>query len=844
MDFKSLLSQLDQLNEATEKTKTGLKHTAEPGGYGRKDDEDEEGNKVKAASTEKRGKGRPKKATQTSGEDKKYDFSAFGVKAGKDVKLPKYDKKKTTKHSLKEYFDQLESALNEAEQVTVMPAQSNTQVIKQGNKTLGTVTNPQLANQIKQSIGKGEMSLAGDELGEGDVGKHNNATTGFDALVRKLTPKYGVEAAKRIAGAQLKKIKEAEMPTHDGDMGAGLGAGRSQQFESRTKADDKAEKAGKKVTKDLEYDMKHKGKDDNKAEKAGKKVTKDIEYDEKHKTNEGKKPDFLDLDKDGNKKEPMKKAAQDKKKVKESMNENLLAAKLKGKHDGIKGHSHCGKNYQDMEEARCYHEGYKEGLDECYGQMPIQGMVGEMGSEVENMASYGARTPELDEMDKTAYMKQQAIKTPGNSFKAFGQTFSDNDVLDEFAFEALDNQLNALLESKEDVAEGMTVSISKGQQGAPDSVSVSAQDGEADQLLSIIKSAGLGLFGGEETNGYGAPQGGNEHGGISVVDDHDGMMALMKKLAGAGEEVSGGDYESEEGHSDEHGHEETCNECGGMMEEGHACGSKEMVDEVESEDQQLYNVAEDNPPDSGADNTNADVAGQVGSDAALAKADAGQDEEEGKIYSSPTNEAELTPAEKDEFDKKHPANIPFPGYKGKVKEAEDETGEEAGKEEMKEKMSESSFFNLYKKLAMLSEESTSEKDDKAEKAAKKVAKDIEYDEDHKGKDDDKAEEAGEKVKKDIEYDDKKDKEEKKDKLDEWANEAGKKGTDASFEADIDFMMNIISGGLNKRKQTGQTTIPVVASQLNRTMSHSTTDINESKMLNESVSDWKKLAGLK
>ena len=144
---------------------------------------------------------------------------------------------------------------------------------------------------------------------------------------------------------------------------------------------------------------------------------------------------------------------------------------------------------------------------------------------------------------------------------------------------------------------------------------------------------------------------------------------------------------------------------------------------------------------------------------------------------------------------------------------------------------------------MLSEESTSEKDDKAEKAAKKVAKDIEYDEDHKGKDDDKAEEAGVKVKKDIEYDDKKDKKEKKEKIDEWANEAGKNGTDASFEADIDFMMNIISGGLNKRKATGQTTIPVVASQLNRTVSHGTTDINESKMLNESVSDWKKLAGI-
>jgi hypothetical protein len=51
--------------------------------------------------------------------------------------------------------------------------------------------------------------------------------------------------------------------------------------ESTDTRDNRAEKAGKKVTKDLEYDMKHKGKDDAKAERAGKRVTKDIEYDEK-----------------------------------------------------------------------------------------------------------------------------------------------------------------------------------------------------------------------------------------------------------------------------------------------------------------------------------------------------------------------------------------------------------------------------------------------------------------------------------------------------------------------------------------------------------------------------------
>jgi hypothetical protein len=64
------------------------------------------------------------------------------------------------------------------------------------------------------------------------------------------------------------------------------------------------------------------------------------------------------------------------------------------------------------------------------------------------------------------------------------------------------------------------------------------------------------------------------------------------------------------------------------------------------------------------------------------------------------------------------------------------------------------------------EESTDKEDQKAEKAGKKVAKDIEHDEGHKGKDDNRAEKAGKKVTKDIEYDDKKDRKEKEEKVDE------------------------------------------------------------------------------
>ena len=66
--------------------------------------------------------------------------------------------------------------------------------------------------------------------------------------------------------------------------------------ESTNKRDSHAEKAGRKVTKDIEYDEKKKdgihgkkrGSEDAKAEKAGKKVAKDIEYDEKKDKKEDK----------------------------------------------------------------------------------------------------------------------------------------------------------------------------------------------------------------------------------------------------------------------------------------------------------------------------------------------------------------------------------------------------------------------------------------------------------------------------------------------------------------------------------------------------------------------------
>jgi hypothetical protein len=566
-----------------------------------------------------------------------------------------------------------------------------------------------------------------------------------------------------------KKVKEGDIPSTQGvdTMGAGLGAGRSAT------------------------------------------------------TLEGKKPDFLDLDKDGNKKEPMKKAAADKKKqkVKESMNHRISAARLEGKSHGLRGHAHSGKRYEDLDEIRAYHEGYKEGLDECYGQGVYETAPAMPAATVPGMASAAMPTMEDDMEEGNAFTAALAKTPKGEKFSVGGKTFTDrtnyNAKVDEYAFESWDNQLNDLLN------EGLSVSVSKGQQNSPDSVTITAQDAEADQLLQLVKSAGLGLFGGDEGHeahpssamsiqpSHGAADevgaGGAE---IDVVDDSDGMLAIMKKLGGV-EAAGANDYEDEKGATDcgctgdcdcnEKTNEvnDMCAECGGMMEANHSCGSKEMVDEVESEDQMEFEVAEDNAPDSETAEHNADEEAEAEEDSALARA-------------AQQNKTTTVNEDGDEASEEGPES------------KEGETDEEG------ETVSES-FANLFRKLAFIAEESTEKEDDKAEKAGKKVAKDIEHDEGHKGKDDDKAEKAGKKVTKDIEYDDKKD---KKEKVDEWANNAGpgKTVSDTTFEQDIDFMTKVIAGGLNKPKSTGQTTVPVIAGQNDR--------------MHDNPMDWATLAGIK
>jgi hypothetical protein len=261
------------------------------------------------------------------------------------------------------------------------------------------------------------------------------------------------------------------------------------------------------------------------------------------------------------------------------------------------------------------------------------------------MASQAMPTMEDDMEEGNAFTAALAKTPKGGKFAVGGKTFTDRTGYDakvnEYAFESLDKQLNALLNESEEVSEGLSVSISKGQQNSPDSVTITAQDQEAEHLLAFVKNAGLGLFGDDNADAHssamsvqpshGAPDevgaGGID---IGVVDGHDGMMGLMQKLSGI-QSVGADDYADEEGDEeqlygnhqaadkkdcgcdgdcecsdyDQPSNEATCNECGtyeGMHEAGCSMGrGKEMVDEVEDdEDHDEWHDKDGNVDPSGA----------------------------------------------------------------------------------------------------------------------------------------------------------------------------------------------------------------------------------------------------
>ncbi len=741
------------------------------------------------------------KAGKKVAKDIEYDEGHKGKddekaeKAGEKVKKDiEYDDKKDKK-SLKDWFEIIDkNMLAEAEQLTLEPAKQSTQVIKKGNEVIGSVSNPALAATIKSAIGKGEMSLAGKELKEEPV--MEKAPPGMEDVVLSLKKKFpGDEGrAYAIAWSMYNKKHGKNEGAEDNPESAMLEAdveesglqaylGKKKYGPEGMKALQQAGRDGASKEKMAQIRAKHDKLDEKWAGDAEVKPTgqyKDKSVDELKsmlaklkksgphdkdspaakkmrqinfalrakggwKKGEGAamkeaeipssgpdygaglgagrkdnmleaKPDFLDLDKDGDKKESMKKAAADKKKKKvdESM-DKCKAAYHEGKSHGLSKHSYACRYDHNSPEHEHYHKGYKEGLDECYGLMPVQGLVvsetDPVPATVPGMANAAL---EADMGEGNAFTGKLASTPKGGSFELDGKTFKDTSSLEEFAFESLDKQLNELL------SEGISVNMQQdiGAMG-DDSVSVTATGDDSAKLLDFIKQVGLGGLGGDKPlDGPAEPAVAVSDYGAPKFTGHDDMKSLLAK-------VTGDDYKDEEGHSDA----PEMKMCGvHKLPEGECgCGEgKEVVDEVETEDQMLYNVAED---DGEGYEQGQEAAAQI--DSALAVGSENEkDVNEGGDGSESSPEAA-----------------------GAVAAADAD-------EEQEEAMSED------------------------------------------------------------------------EKLDEWANNAGKDGTEQTFERDIEFMTKVISGGLNKPKSTGQTTIPVIAGQKDRM------GVDE-----DVIAEWKKLSGI-
>ena len=265
------------MGEATREIPGGRRHTSEPGGYGRKDDED-----APRVQTQ-RGRGRPKKnADSETGQVMKPDFSAFGV-TGKDVKLPKH-KGAVTKHKMvgENVAGAAQQIYDELADIRAVAKQAQ----RGGEFPQGFATRLESsiwsAMQLIQSQQPNDAQVREEEIDEKAVSKKQQRFMGMVHAAKKGAEPASKEVAKAAKGISAKEADKFASTKHKG-------LPDKVKEEDTDTRDTRAEKAGKRVTKDIEYDEKAKdgdhgskrGAQDAKAEKAGKKVAKDIEHDEK-----------------------------------------------------------------------------------------------------------------------------------------------------------------------------------------------------------------------------------------------------------------------------------------------------------------------------------------------------------------------------------------------------------------------------------------------------------------------------------------------------------------------------------------------------------------------------------
>ena len=619
MDFRTLLQSMHNISEATDRSEPGkVKHTADPGGYGRKDDEetDDEGNtkKVKPAPTgEKRGRGRPAKGSDASGKVSKPDWSGFGV-SGKDVKLPKWDKKKTVKHSLKDWIEsagvdmlaegrvkqlqmdlreltdqefQAQYKMSKAEAragladkkpvseeggITIKPMPGASQIIGADGKPMGTA-DAATANTIKQASEKGTLNLGGDE---------EQMNEKWDAKMDTPASEKGKYAGKSKsellkAYNHLKSTgphKEGSKPYSNmkelsfairakGKFGKVKEEGKLDELDASTVAS----------YQDKAFD-KYMGGDEKRAQgldRASKKQagafghvpTTQPQNVEETKNLPGKQ-EKLDVAPPKGKLTGADFKALAKKKVKESLSftemmqeagtdVSDMMSELQQDIDTFNKTGHCSDKLEAF--LKIHGHSKKKMTDEgAKADFTTHGMDSKPASFNMVPANPEPTSWKVDPIQATTDRVIDAGERAGSFLRnltAPKKTFESKDMKD-VQLESWEKELNTLL------SEGITITSSQGQQGSPDSVSINATDSDAQELLSIVRQAGLGVFGGgdeQSHSGYGAPMSGDEGGNgaqpeasPTVVGDGDDMMALIKKMSGiqTGPTAGFGDQEKEE----------------------------------------------------------------------------------------------------------------------------------------------------------------------------------------------------------------------------------------------------------------------------------------------------------
>jgi hypothetical protein len=249
--------------------------------------------------------------------------------------------------------------------------------------------------------------------------------------------------------------------------------------ESTNKRDNRAERAGRRVAKDIEYDEKKKdgihgkrrGSEDSKAERAGRRVTKDIEYDEKHKKNESSDQHF------------------DK-----GYYDSMDAAKKDNPKSIVKSRKQpFEEESTNTRDSRAEKAGRKVAKDIEYDEKKKDGIHGKRRGSEDSKAERAGRkvTKDIEYDEKKDKKKKEvdettssgSVATGGAAPKSGGMSFGKG------IYDSLNRQLENM------ISESMNINMSMNNDdhgGPKKSLTVTATDEDAVMLAGLLKMAGMG----------------------------------------------------------------------------------------------------------------------------------------------------------------------------------------------------------------------------------------------------------------------------------------------------------------------------------------------------------------